>query len=193
MGARRVSWGPIVLLVGYLVVAPAAFVLGPLAGLLALSEPRSAREWAWLAVAAGASGAWVVQQGNTMAQVVRAAAVLLTGAYVALTIWRPAPGWGRAAIAVILAGTGLELLMAHAGIGWHTVLPQVAHQLRAFGQLAPAAYRAGLIASADRLAAFFPALLALVGGAGIRLAWIWHCRLAERPIGERFCSGELNL
>lgn len=180
------------MLVGYLVVAPAAFVLGPLAGLLVLSEPRTVREWAWLVVALTASGAWLAQQGNQTAQVVRAAAVLLTGAYVALAIWRPAPGWRRTALTILIAGAALNILMEHAGIAWSDLQPHVAHQVRAIAQWAPGGYGAQVVASAERSVALFPAFLAVIGGAGTRLAWTWHCRLAEEPIGERFCSGELN-
>ena len=44
------EWGPALLLAGYLLVVPPAFVLGPLAGLLLLCRPRTAREWIWIVV-----------------------------------------------------------------------------------------------------------------------------------------------
>jgi hypothetical protein len=193
----------VLLLAAYLLLVPPAFMLGPLAGLLLLSHPRTAREWVWIVVAAGASLLWVQQPGTLAGQVVRTAAVQLTGAYLALTLWRPAPGWNRALQAAGVGGAGLALLMARTGVRWGELHAAVADGLRGSNwfrlveRLLPPGSRAAAAAVAahvaDLLATLFPVLLAVIGIAGVQLAWAWHCRLAERPIGERFCTGEFNL
>jgi hypothetical protein len=188
-----VEWKPVLLLAGYLLLAPPAFVLGPLTGLLLLSRPRTVREWVWIAVAAGASLLWLRQPGNLAGQVVRAAAVLLTGAYVALTMWRPAPGWTRAALATLLGGGELALLMAWAKIDAVELQRTAAHGFRMIERVVPSEYRTQAPMLAEQLGALFPVLLAVIGMAGVQLAWTWHCRLAERPVGKRFCTGEFNL
>jgi hypothetical protein len=153
----------------------------------------------WIVVAAGSSLLWVQQPGTLTGQVVRAAAVQLTGAYVALTLWRAAPGWRRAVQATAVGGGGLALLMAQAGIRWSALHLAAAdgfrgsNGFRAVSRLLPLGSRAAMAAVADHLAALLPALLAMIGVVGVQLAWAWHCRLAERPIGERFCTGESNL
>jgi hypothetical protein len=99
--------------------------------------------------------------------------VLLTGAYLALTLWRPSASLTRAVQAVGFAGAALAVLLARAGIGWTQLQQTVAH-----------AVRLRIPALAVPAAAAFPALLALIGIAGVRLAWLWHQRLAERPLKE---------
>jgi len=197
--ARRAEWTPVLLLAGYLLLAPSAFVLGPLAGLLLLSHPRTVREWLWIVVGAGTSIYWLQQHGTLAGQVVRAAAVQVTGAYLVLTLLEVTPAWRRALHAMALAGVGLVLLMTHAGIQWDALQLAVAdgirgaNGVRVITGLLPPDIRTVTAIVADYLAVLFPALLMMIGVGGVQLAWTWHCRLAERPIGERFCTGEFNL
>ncbi len=70
------------LLLGYLVLFPPLFVLGPLAGLLAASRPTTLREWAWI----GAAVLWLltsaVRPGGLATEILSAWALFLTGAFV---------------------------------------------------------------------------------------------------------------
>ena len=97
-------------LAGYLLLAPPVFVFGPLAGLLLLSRPATAREWLWLLAGGAWSALWLQQVGGVGAQVTRAAAVLLCGAFLALTLWQPSNAVGRAVAATATAGAVLGLL-----------------------------------------------------------------------------------
>ncbi len=192
-GGRRLQpgWGAVLLLAGFLLVAPPVFLLGPLAGLLLLSRPSSGREWVWLAGLAGWSAIWLAQTGGLGSQLVRSAAVLVTGAFVALSLWRPSSSVGRA-----LAATGLAALALAAWMGWLGIDPAAVR--RAIELDLAAQYRslqAGLSGTASRelldqvnqagdtVALLYPALLALAAIGGIRLAWVWYHRIAERPVG----------
>ena len=66
------TWRAILLLGAYVVLFPPLFVLGPLAGLLVASRPRTLREGAWI----GAAVLWLVvslwQPGGLAAQMLHA-------------------------------------------------------------------------------------------------------------------------
>lgn len=186
------AWQSVLLLAGYVWLVP-VLVLGPLAGLLLMSRPRTTREWIWIVVAVSSSLVWLAQQGNLAGQVLRAAAVLLTGAYVALTLWRLESGWARAIQATVIAGAALAVLMVWASLGLSELRQAAANIFRPVVLALPVALRAHVPALPEYLGALFPVLLAIVGVGGVQLAWAWHCRLAERPVGERLCTGEFNL
>jgi hypothetical protein len=82
-------WGQVLALAGFLLLAPPMFLFGPLAALLIVSRPATMREWLWLLAALGWSGLWLQQAGGLGAQFARAAAVLVSGSFLALTLWRP--------------------------------------------------------------------------------------------------------
>jgi hypothetical protein len=167
-------------------------VLGPLAGLLLVSRPTSVREWAWAVGLIAWSGLWLQQSGGVGTQSVRAAAVLLSGAFVALTLWRPSHRFSRALTATALAGLALGAWMTGLGIGWATVTRAVATDLAAYqralqaeldGASASREVLAQLSAVSDTVALLYPGLLALAAIGGLRLAWAWYHRIAERPLG----------
>ena len=179
-------------LAGYLLFAPPVFVFGPLAGLLLVSRPGTVREWAWLLGGAVWSALWLQQVGGLGAQVARASAVLLSGTFLALTLWRPSNGPGRALTATAAAGAALLVWMRGLGIGWPQLVTGVDHDLAAYqvalgDQWRNAGASPELIARATdamhSVAQLFPGLLAIAGIAGLRLAWAWYHRLAARPLG----------
>jgi hypothetical protein len=186
----------VLLLAGYLLVAPPVLLFGPLVGLLLLSRPASWREWLWLAGAALWTAVWLNQTGGLASQFVRSAAVLLTGTFLALTVWRPSARFSRALAAVALAAVALILWMWHLGVAWGEVQRAIEHNLWTYNrelltrlsQAAPSSSTGdGLLdemsAMVRTMSSLYPALLTLASLAGLRLAWGWHHRIAQRPIG----------
>lgn len=180
------------LLAAFLLVAPPVFVLGPLAGLLLVSRPASVREWVWVVGLVAWSVLWLQQSGGVGAQSVRAAAVLVSGAFVALTLWRPSRHVSRALAAVALAAAALAAWMASLGISWSAVRRAVETDLAAYhralqaelsGATASRELLSRLSAASDTVALMYPGLLALAAIGGLRLAWAWYHRIAERPLG----------
>lgn len=167
-------------------------MFGPLAGLLLLSRPGTAREWAWLVGAGVWSALWLQQVGGLGAQVTRAGAVLVCGTFLALTLWQPSNGVGRVLTATAAAGAALVAWMWRLGIGWSQLVSGVDHDLSAYQSAARDQWRkagvpeqlisqmAGVLHSMSQL---YPGLLALAGIAGLRLAWTWYHRLAIHPVG----------
>jgi hypothetical protein len=185
-----------VVLVGYLLLAPPVLFFGPLAGLLLLSRPGSAREWLWLLGAAAWTALWLDQTGGLAAQFARAGTVLLTGTFLALTVWRPSARFSRALTATALAGAALLLWMWYFGVSWAEIQRAVEHNLGMYNRELLARLSAASPSSPnadslrDELAAMvrtvgslYPALLALASLGGLRLAWTWHHRISRHPIG----------
>jgi hypothetical protein len=192
--ARRPQpgWRAVLLLAGFLLVAPPVFLLGPLAGLLLVSRPSTRREWAWLAGLAVWSALWLEQAGGLGGQLVRAAAVLVSGAFVALTLWRPSNRVGQALAATALAAAALAAWMSRLGISPATVRRAIESDLGAYARLlqtemADAASREliqELARAGGTVAQLYPGLLALGAVGGLRLAWAWYHRIAARPLGS---------
>jgi hypothetical protein len=185
-------WGPLLALVGYLLLAPPVFVCGPLAGLLLLSRPSTAREWGWLFGAALWTALWLQPVGGLGTQVARAAAVFLCGSFLGLTLWRPSPLFSRALVSAAAAGAALVVWMLRLGISWSQVRQAVNHDLTAYQDAArvqweaagvPSDLVAELTAISGTVAKLFPALLLIAAVAGLRLAWAWYHRVSARPLG----------
>jgi hypothetical protein len=179
-------------LAGYLLLAPPVFVFGPLAGLLLVSRPGTVREWVWMLGGVIWSVLWLQQVGGLGAQVARASAVLLSGTFLALTLWRPSNRPGRALTATLAAGAGLLIWLQQLGIGWSQLVTGVDHDLSAYQTALGEQWRSAgaspeLVQRATdamhSAAQLFPGLLAIAGIAGLRLAWAWYHRLAARPLG----------
>ncbi len=180
------------LLAAFLLVAPPVFVLGPLAGLLLVSRPASAREWGWVIGLMLWSGVWLEQTGGMSAQWVRAAGVLVTGAFVALTLWRPSGSISRALAVTALAGVALVAWMRKLGIEWASIRRGVEVGLGEYRQAleaeltsasAPREVFAQAATMIDTVALLYPGLIALAAIGGVRLAWVWYHRIAEHPVG----------
>jgi Predicted membrane protein (DUF2232) len=199
-------WTPVLLLLGFLLVAPPVLLFGPLAGLLLLARPRTLREWLWIAVSAAGSAIWLNQVGGLAGQFTRAGAVLLTGTFLALTVWRPLSRFSRTLSTTAIAGVALVIWMGHLGLGWTEVQRAIERDLWTYNHdvLArlretspgyPAGFLDQMASMVHTIGAFYPALLALGGIAGLRLAWIWHHRISRHPIGpepERFTAFQFS-
>jgi uncharacterized protein YybS (DUF2232 family) len=167
-------------------------VFGPLAGLLLLSRPGTIREWIWMLAAAVWSVLWLGEVGGLGAQVIRAGAVLLCGSFLALTLWRPSNGVGRALAATAGASLALVAWMRELDIGWAQLVSGVDRDLAAYQTAVSEQWR-GAGASADLIdqasavmhsvSQLYPGLVAVAAIAGLRLAWAWYHRLAVHPLG----------
>jgi hypothetical protein len=192
----RVGWGPVLVLAAYLLMAPPVLLFGPLTGLLLLSRPRTTREWVWLVVAGLWSALWLNQPGGLASQFARALAVLLTGMFLALTVWRPSARFSRALVATALAGAALTVWMWQLDVGWGEIQRAVEHDLWAANRefmmrLSEAARSrpgtAGILnemsSMVRTIGSFYPALLMVASLGGLRLAWTWCHRIARQPLG----------
>ncbi|HEY9505884.1 MAG TPA: DUF2232 domain-containing protein [Gemmatimonadales bacterium] len=168
------------------------FLFGPLAALLLLSRPATLREWAWLLGAVAWSALWLQQAGGLGAQFARSAAVLVSGCFLAFTLWRPSNRMCRALTTTGVAGLALAGWMVGLGVRWATLQAAVEREMEVF----QVAMRRALSGSegwpemsrqvslmADTVSLLYPGLLALAAIAGMRLAWAWYHRIADRPVG----------
>lgn len=185
-------WGQVLVLAGFLLLAPPMFLFGPLAALLIVSRPATVREWVWLAGALAWSALWLQQAGGLGAQFARAAAVLVSGSFLALTLWRPSNRVSRALAATGGAALGLAIWMYGLGLEWSALRTAVEIELAAFqrgmrgswtGIAGSSEMSTQMSAMADTVSILYPALLALSAIAGLRLAWAWYHRIADRPVG----------
>jgi hypothetical protein len=185
-------WGQVLVLAGFLLFAPPMFLFGPLAALLLVSRPATVREWVWLLGALGWSALWLQQAGGLGAQFARSAAVLVSGCFLALTIWRPSNRMCRALTATGGAALALAIWMVGLGVRWATLQSAVEEEMEVF----QTAMRRALSGTdgwsemsrqvslmADTVSLLYPGLLALAAIAGLRLAWAWYHRIADRPVG----------
>jgi hypothetical protein len=177
-----------------------------LAGLLLLARPHSFREWLWLIGTLGGSAIWLNESSGLAGQFTRAGAVLLTGAFLALTVWRPTARFSRALITTAIAAVALVLWMRHLGLDWSEVQRSIERDLWTYNQEFLSRLGQGTLAYPDgfldqmasmvrSIGMFYPALLTLAALAGLRLAWSWHHRIARHPLGprpERFTSFEFS-
>ncbi len=147
------------------------------------------------------AGAWcglsLAGPGGLADQFVRGTGVLLSGAVVALTVWRPRrllPTATAAILIAALASVGWCLVL---GIHWGSIELAAAHDLRA-GFMAQAEALSNLpadmqhsvravftqLADASRdLAGLLPAVLVIEALLGLALAWTGYHRIARRPLG----------
>ncbi|HJS48592.1 MAG TPA: DUF2232 domain-containing protein [Gemmatimonadales bacterium] len=166
------------------------FFFLPLAGLLVLAEPRSIREFAWIAVSLLWAVAWLPRPSPMHLQAVKAGVVMATGALVALRLSRPALAPGAATLAAVgLAVLGTLLWSVGLGLGWDAMHAAALREgwstyrtlvVQAAG--ASPVLAESLKAGIGPAATLFPGLAALMGLAGVRLAWGWHRRIARVPL-----------
>ncbi len=183
-------------LAGFLLLAPPILMLAPLAGLLLLSRPGTAREWVWIVGALAWCAVWLTQPGGLALQFTRAGAVLLTGTFLALTLWRPSARFSRALIATTIAAAALIIWMWHLELGWPEVQHALEQNLWTYNRelmmrlTEAAGTRSGGESMLDEMSSLirtvgslYPAFLFLAGVAGLRLAWRWYHRIARSPLG----------
>jgi hypothetical protein len=182
-------------------------MFAPLAALLLLARPASVREWLWLLAAAVWSIFWLQQPGGLPGQFARAGAVLITGTYFALTLWRPSARFSRVLVSTGLAAAAMLGWLRHLGVGWSELRRAVEQDLWSYNRelimrLSQAGAEGGPPGLLDQMSSmvrtiadFYPALLTLTSLAGLSLAWAWHRRIARRPLGPplpRFGAFEFN-
>lgn len=180
-----------------MLVFPPLFVLGPLAGLLLASQPRTGREWAWI----GAAGMWLGvslwQPGGLASQMLHAWALFVTCAFVVVM---PTGRVGLVSGALTATVFGLGAATAWTwwlGTRWREIQLAVAHdgwewsrQLLARGGFPPeqlAAVRRATDALGDGvqvMAQVLPGVLVLSALPGLALAWTWYHRIAAQPAGR---------
>ena len=185
-------WGQVLALAGFLLLAPPMFLFGPLAALLLVSRPATLREWAWLVGAVAWSALWLQQAGGLGAQFARSAAVLVSGSFLALTLWRPSNQVSRALAATAGGALALAAWMYGLGLRWSAVRAAVEEELVTFqsalrtswsGREGWSEMSAQMSEMADTVSMLYPGLLALAAIAGLRLAWAWYHRIADHPVG----------
>jgi hypothetical protein len=190
----------VLLLVGTLVMFPPLFVLGPLAGLLAASRPRSVREWAWIAAALLWIGVIAATPDGLATQAIYAWALCVTGTFVVLML-----ATGCSVVTGALASTVISFIMATIwfraiDISWGQVQFAVEHAARSawrlqaesagpdyFGNRAEVQEAMHLMITSLRQV--LPAVLVVAILPALAVAWSWYRRLAQEPLGapaERF-------
>jgi len=192
----------LIVLAGYLLLAPSIFFLGPLALLLLVSRPTTAREWLWLFLAL--FGVVVAVRGRTtlLDQTIQGYGAFFAGAFVVLALLRIRSLVTRSLLSVGIALGGV--------VGWYlklhlrftdfrsAVSAQTWDDYRVLFPDLPATPPPGGtdfvgsgdvsefarnladgVASASSLTPGFLTLVLLVGG---WLAWIWYSRITRHPI-----------
>lgn len=194
---RRAGLGLAAVLVGFLLLAPPLYLLGPFALLTLVSRPRSTRELFWL-VAAGVGVAATLAGGpGLVPQLIRASGLSASLVFVAVSLRGSLPVLPRALIAVAVSAVGVGVWVSLMGLGWSDLE-------RAFAEVMRATYQAWAAATgpeggrsaealtflqqlqdvAPRAARLVPGLLSLEAIAGCALAWAWHHRIATSPRGR---------
>ncbi len=186
--------GQVALVAGYLLMAPPVFLVGPLAGLIALSRPSSWREWGWLAIGVLWLVLWLRDAGDVPEQTLRALGVLVTGGFLALSLAGPSVVFRRALITTTFAFGAVVLWCLALGIGWHEIQLGIARSLsRSFEAMA---LETGTSAPADvvdlfrqlgdaapQVAQLMPGVVFLQALAGLVLGWSLYQRVSRHPTG----------
>ena len=175
----------------FLLTAPGALVLLPLALLLVLARPKRFATWAWIAASLLWSEAWFVASSSLAEQVLKGWGVVAAGLFVVLVLEAGSQAV-NAAITAVLGASLVTLAWLRAfRIDFGSVMADVLHtiwaQYRMLGDAAPA-LRPQLSAasvSATEVAVIFPAAAMLMGFAGLLIAWRWYHILSDQPAGTR--------
>jgi len=187
----RVPWRLVVGVAAYAAWAPPALVGLPFAALMLAARPETAREWGLALVVGSVSAGLVLQPaGDMLSALVRAYVVLVTAAFVsgALLGRLPASFLRRGLRASLLAGVAVVALAriawgenVGAALHWEATR-QVSWSMRFLVERRPEVY--ALFEPVVRFVSdSVPATLLLQTLAGLALAWQWHTRLAQRPLG----------
>lgn len=182
-------WRLILGLAAYSVWAPPALVGLPFAALLVASRPKRAAEWGVAAVAGVASATLLLQPtGDLLTAVARAYIVLVTAAFLGSVLLGPS-GFLRQALSATLVGGAAALGLARIAVGrsvWEALHWEATREASWTMRLLVEA-RPEIFAVFEPVVRFVsntvPATLALQTLAGLALAWQWHIRVAQRPLG----------
>jgi hypothetical protein len=171
-------------------------VLVPLAGLLLLSGPDTARAWRWTVVSVLLSALWLVLSQGIVEQVANAMAILMTGAFVVLSASGRRGLFGRASLAVLLAAGGVAIWCAVWGIGWADLRIALTRDWWAVWRDLAANPRFGprsldaqnllqrIAEAGASIARLYPARLMLSGILGLVVAGNWVEMVVGRPVGR---------
>lgn len=203
-GHRRSPLIAPLLLAGYLVVAPWIFFLAPLAILLLVSRPRTAREWLWVALALLAGNALLSAPVDLADRTIRAAGMFFTGTYVTMALFGNRSLLVRCVVATSAAAaftagwfvalqlrfsTLRDAVATHQWEAYRVVVkglpatpPPASDEIVGGTQLAALGYQ--LARTVEQVSELFPAMIAMTAIAGGGLAWIWYHRLSTRPVGD---------
>ena len=116
----------------------------------------------------------------------------MSGGFLALTLWRPSNRLSHALAATGGAAVGLTIWMYGLGLKWSALRAAVEVELAGLqrgmrvgwtGVAGSSDMAAQMSAMADTVSILYPGLLALAAIAGLRLAWAWYHRIADRPVG----------
>jgi hypothetical protein len=170
-------------------LAPASLVGLPFAALLVAARPRTRGEWLAVALAMGLCAAWLLAPAAGLFDgLIRAWSVLISVAFAAGAVVRPARFWSLALRASLYAAAGLAVLgRAVAGPSvWSEVQWDVTRAASAAArrvvERAPPLYP--LFEPVVRaFAVAWPLWLLLVTLAGLALAWQGHALVARTPLG----------
>lgn len=181
----------------FVLFAPAGVAALSLAALLLISKPRTGRELVATGAVVGYALFWLLSPGDLPDQVVRAAALIATGAFTLAVLRGRAPFMQNAVLAVAAAALGIYVLALILGISWDETTWWVEHRM---GMVARGAIAlSGLAAQSLSLgsgafeldswlnrvvafmASFYPAITALQILAGLALATALSQRLALNP------------
>ena len=171
-------------------------LLGPLAGLLLISGPATARVWRWALISALFALLWLVLSQGIVEQVANAMAILMTGAFVVLSTSDRRGLFGRASLAVLLAALGVAIWCSVWGISWGDLRIALTREwwgvwrdLAANPRFGPRSLDAQdlleRIANAGgSVARLYPARLMLSGVLGLVIAAKWVEMVTGRPVGR---------
>ena len=185
----RVTLGAALTLGAFLLTAPGALVLLPLALLLILARPTRLATWGWIAVSFFWSEAWLVAASPLAEQVLKGWGVVATGLFVVLVLEAGRPAVDAAITAVLGASLATLAWLRAFRVDIASVMADVLHtiwaQYRMLGDAAPGLrpQLSAASASATEVAVIFPAAAMLMGLAGLLIAWRWYHVLSDRPAG----------
>ncbi|HET7042920.1 MAG TPA: DUF2232 domain-containing protein, partial [Gemmatimonadales bacterium] len=173
----------------FLLTAPGALVLLPLALLLAASRPARGATWGWIVLALVWSALWLFAPGPLAEQVLKGWGVVATGLFTVLALEARRPAVDAAITAVLGASLATLAWLRAFRIDLASVMADVLHtiwaQYRMLGDAAPGlrAQLSAASASATEVAVIFPAAAMLMGLAGLLIAWRWYHWLSDHPAG----------
>jgi hypothetical protein len=161
-----------------------------------MTRPRGWRETLWLGSTAFLSVLWIAGSGGIADQVVNAMAVLMTGAFIAISVTSRRSAFTRAAWSVLAAAAGIVIWSLVWGIRWPDIELALTRQWWAFcrnlsvaaefAEVSPGG-RAFIEQMADAgrsIAQLFPARLIVSGILGLVVAASWHQRISHRSLGR---------